>query len=292
MAVSRSPVAADLEACLTAPRRTVSTPQGVVEYAERGEGPPLLAVHGAPGGCDQGLMAGETFRAGGFRVIAPSRPGYLGTPLATGLSCDAQAEALVGLLDALGVDRVAVLGISSGGPSSYLLAARHPDRVTCLLQIDAISMAYVDKHPTMQRLAWSSAGVSTVLWLLDHLPGLMIRMFVGTATADTPPREDLVRIVRALTLSGAGWPVRRDGYTNDMAQLTQLPDLPLSGIRCPTLIIHGTTDWDVVPEHAERAHARIDGSRLAWIEDGSHLGFFLSPATQAEALDWLAATRT
>jgi len=43
-------------------------------------------------------MAGETFRAGGFRVIAPSRPGYLGTPLATGLSCDARAEALVGLL--------------------------------------------------------------------------------------------------------------------------------------------------------------------------------------------------
>jgi hypothetical protein len=58
----------------------------------------LLAVQGAPGGCDQGLMAGETFRAGGFRVIAPSRPGYLGTPLATGLSCDARAEALVGLL--------------------------------------------------------------------------------------------------------------------------------------------------------------------------------------------------
>ena len=44
MAVSRSPVAADLEACLTAPRRTVSTPQGVVKYAERGDGPPVLAV--------------------------------------------------------------------------------------------------------------------------------------------------------------------------------------------------------------------------------------------------------
>ena len=82
-----------------------------------------------------------------------------------------------------------------------------------------------------------------------------------------------------------------------VGQLNPLPSAvtsraATSDITCPTVIIHGTADWDVVPEHAERAHARIDGSRLIWVTDGSHLGFFLSRATQTEALDWLASTRT
>jgi pimeloyl-ACP methyl ester carboxylesterase len=263
-----------------------------MEYAERGAGPPLLAVHGTPGGCDQGLLVGEVFRAGGFRVIAPSRPGYLGTPLATGATCEDQADAMAGLLDTLGLDRVAVLGASGGGPSSYLLAARHPDRVASLLQIDAISMRYVDKHPTMQRLNWSRGGVATTVWLLDHFPGPLIKLVVGTPAEDTPPRDDLVRAVRALTLSGAGWSKRRDGYTNDMSQFDQLHDLPLADITCPTLIIHGSADWDVEPRHAEHAHEQIADSRLEWIAGGSHLGFSVSPAVQAEALTWLRSAHT
>lgn len=278
---------ADLDACLTAPRRLVSTRCGRVEYAERGVGPPLLAVHGTPGGCDQGLIAGESFRAGGFRVIAPSRPGYLGTPLATGSTLDAQADALVGLLDALDLDRVAVLGTSGGGPSSYLLAAQHPDRVSCLLQIDSISMRYEDKHPAMQRFGWSRPGVGATLWLIDHFPGPVIKM-MGGSTTETP-RDDLVRTMRALTLSGAGWPQRRDGYANDMSQFGQIAGLPLSDIACPTLIIHGSKDPDVTPQHAEHAHAAIPDSRLEWIAGGSHATFYLSLSAQARALEWLAS---
>ncbi len=285
-------LARDLDACLTAPRRTVTTRRGVVEYAERGDGPPLLVVHGTPGGCDQGLLLGETFRAGGFRVIAPSRPGYLGTPLATGAGCDAQADAMIGLLDALGLGRVAVLGASGGGPSSYLLAATRLDRVSCLLEIDSICLSYTDEHPTVQRLAWSGAGVATMLWLLDHFPGPVIKMFVGSATENPPPRDDLVQIVRALTLSGAGWPERRDGYANDMSQFARLEGLPLGDITCPTMIIHGSLDRDVMPHHAEHAHARIAGSRLEWINGGSHAGFYLSPDVQAQALAWLTSIGT
>lgn len=288
--MSTATVRTEPEACLDAPRKVLATRHGAVEYAERGDGPPFLAVHGSPGGCHQGLIADEAFRAGGFRVIAPSRPGYLGTPLATGISCEAQAEAMVGLLDALELDRVAVLGMSGGGPSAYLLAAHHPDRVSCLLQVNSISMRYVEKFQAMQRLVLSRAGVATWLWLLDHFPGPVIALIVGS-TADPAPRDELVRTIHSFTLSGGGRLRWRDGYTNDMRQFEQLEELPFAAITCPTMIIHGTGDRDVTPQHAVHAHERITDARLEWITGGTHPGFLFSPGTQAKALAWLASNQ-
>jgi pimeloyl-ACP methyl ester carboxylesterase len=57
------------------------TQQGAVEYAIEGDGPPVLVVHGTPGGSDQALAMGRFLAEAGLRVIAPSRPGYLDTPL-------------------------------------------------------------------------------------------------------------------------------------------------------------------------------------------------------------------
>jgi len=55
----------------------VQTPCGPVEFAVAGDGPPVLVVHGAGGGFDQGLNIGKSLADGGLRVIAMSRFGYL-----------------------------------------------------------------------------------------------------------------------------------------------------------------------------------------------------------------------
>ena len=52
---------------------------GAIEYAIAGDGPPVLFVHGAGGGFDQGLAFGRDLVAAGFRLIAMSRFGYLRT---------------------------------------------------------------------------------------------------------------------------------------------------------------------------------------------------------------------
>ncbi len=59
------------------------TPRGPVEYARTGEGPVLVVLHGGMGGWDQGMFLAEDIDEG-FTVIAPSRGGYLRTPLSTG----------------------------------------------------------------------------------------------------------------------------------------------------------------------------------------------------------------
>src|ERR671923_138973 len=60
--------------------QVISTPCGPIEYAELGSGPAILAIHGAGGGFDQGLVLGGPLATKGYRVIAMSRFGYLRTP--------------------------------------------------------------------------------------------------------------------------------------------------------------------------------------------------------------------
>lgn len=284
------PTAADMHACLGERALESDTPFGPMEYAVRGEGRPLLTVYGTPGGYQEGLLAAEYFRANGFRVIAPSRPGYGGTALGVGRSSEEQADAMAALLDALDIAQAAVLGFSGGGASSYLLAARHPDRVASLLEADSISMAIPSSR--LDRLAFSQRPlVALQSWLLDHVSGRMLR-WAGAPAAEAPDAAAAhLELMRDIIVSVSDWPTVRAGYDNDDAQFAALGDLPLGRIRCPTLIIHGTADSSVPPSHAEHAHAAIAGSELLWMPDAPHFAFIVRPDVERSALEWLREHR-
>jgi pimeloyl-ACP methyl ester carboxylesterase len=118
---------------ISAGSRIAETPCGPIEYAQAGDGPPVLVVHGAGGGFDQAMFLAEPLFESGLRVIAVSRFGYLRTPLPADPSATAQADAHACLLDALGIPRVTVLGASAGAPSSMQFALRHPERTAALV---------------------------------------------------------------------------------------------------------------------------------------------------------------
>ena len=56
-------------------RQFIESSHGPIEFAEAGDGPAVLVIHGAGGGFDQGLDLGAAFLGDGYRVIAPSRFG-------------------------------------------------------------------------------------------------------------------------------------------------------------------------------------------------------------------------
>jgi len=89
----------------------------------------------AGGGYDQGLWIARDSLGEGFRIIAPSRFGYLRTPLPQDASPAAQADAYACLLDALNISKVAVMGISAGASSSMQFALRYPERTSSLVLI-------------------------------------------------------------------------------------------------------------------------------------------------------------
>ncbi|WP_319762171.1 alpha/beta hydrolase [Maridesulfovibrio sp.] len=297
--------AEDYKKCMEQRPVTIETSMGPVEYAARGEGPVLLSVHGGPGGYDQGLAISESFRLNGFRIIAPSRPGYLGTPLSSGQSLESQGDALAALLDVLGLDRVAVLGASAGGPSTYLMAQNHPDRVSALIEIDSVCMRYTkaDEISKAEELLFmSKAGMWLMDFLMSHFPAAMIKSFLQTESslAEHEIRErvrqvlkDPAKLAMVEVLSRTmttRYEERKAGVANDLEKMRSLDRLPLDKVDCPTLIIHGNADNDVPPAQAEYAARSIADSELYWIDKGSHMGFWLADAAetvQQYAVKWL-----
>ena len=100
---------------LKANSETVETSLGFVEYTLKGSnGPDLLFIHGTPGGYDQTTEATDK-----FRVLTPSRPGYLRTSILLGKTPLQQAKVFKALLEALGIDKVIVMGTSGGGSGPF-----------------------------------------------------------------------------------------------------------------------------------------------------------------------------
>src|SRR5215208_4405777 len=106
----------------------VRTEKGVFEYRSVGAGEPILVLNGGHTNCNSPLGHEAFLLAHGYRLIIPSRPGYGKTPSETGKTAEVCADALVGLLDHLNMERVIVLGISGGGPTTLQFAGRHPER--------------------------------------------------------------------------------------------------------------------------------------------------------------------
>src|ERR1700760_3020708 len=110
--------------------RSVSTRRARLSLVEAGDGPPVLAVHGlgATKGSFVPTVVGLSSR---FRTIALDLPGFgdSSKPIAAAYDAGFFAAACIELLDALGLERVHVIGNSLGGRVALEIALRHPDRV-------------------------------------------------------------------------------------------------------------------------------------------------------------------
>ncbi|GAB2469007.1 alpha/beta hydrolase [Streptosporangium sandarakinum] len=276
--------------------RTAATRLGPVEYDLYGSrGPVLLSVHAGLGGADQGRLFASWLQDDGLRILSPSRPGYLGTPLESGRTNEEQADLLAALLDELGIDRVGVLAISAGSPVGYTFAARHPDRVWALVSVGGVSGPQPGGSPSPLRRTFLNTVGQKLVRLTEKisLSTVVEGTLDETSTFDSRRRAERVSYImgtpRARTFFEAmfdttfPYPKRWPGTDNDAAQARRA-DPPLERVKAPALLIHGTQDGDVPFAHAESAARRIPGAELYRMERDDHLGFWLGPsATRAQA---------
>jgi len=171
--------------------RVVETASGLVQYADSGEGFPLLIVHGAGGGYDQGECFAQLL-GGSFQWIAPSRFGFLGSPAPEDADSAQQADAC--LLDVLGIDRVGVVGVSMGGPSALLFARRHPHRTMSLVLISAASHA-IPPRPAMLASLFNLFLNDFVFWSMVRLSpqGLLAALGVPLAVQKQLSSQEAAR---------------------------------------------------------------------------------------------------
>lgn len=241
---------------------SITTAAGPVEYQETGSGTPLLVLHGTPGGSDQGVVAARVLGVDA-RVIAPSRPGYLGTPLSTGRTPSEQAVAMVALLDELEVERVVVVGLSGGGMTAAALAARHPTRVRGLVLWSAVTAPL--RIPVWPLLHGPLARRSTGEALLKRLRRSP-RLLIGRAAGDERTAAAAVSIAQTV------FPIedRRDGLANDAAQARLFDAGILPAITAPVLLVHGTRDRNVPYRLAAHAAQSLPNARLITVSGANH----------------------
>ncbi|GGL24347.1 alpha/beta hydrolase [Planomonospora parontospora subsp. antibiotica] len=270
--------------------RTATTRLGPIEYDLYGaEGPVLLSVHAGLGGADQGRLFAGWLQQDGFRILSPSRPGYLGTPLESGRTNEEQADLLAALLDELGIDRVGVLAVSAGSPVGYTFAARHPDRIWGLISVGGVSKPQPAKPASSLRRTFLNAVGQKLALLTARLSfetivaGTLDETSTFTEEQQAERTSYIMSTPRVWALFEAMFDTtfpyqeRWAGTDNDAVQARR-GDLPLGRIAAPALLIHGTQDGDVPFDHGEFAAARIPRAERHWMERDDHLGFWLSPA--------------
>ena len=257
-----------------------STRCGPIEYQEAGSGIPLLVIHGAGGGHDQGMDFARPLTQHGIRVIAVSRFGYLRTPRPADASPEAQADAHVCLLDALGIERAAVLGLSAGGPSAMQTAIRYPHRVGALVLVvplvqkpESVPASAPPVSDEKDEWLLRLVGSDFLYWsTLKLAPDQLIRHLLATPPEllhDAGARERAqvnVLAVHVLPVS-----LRAAGLRDDTRLGKRLKPYALETIRAPTLAISARDDGFGTHANARYTASRIPHARFIGFEQGGHL---------------------
>ena len=266
----------------------IASPYGDIEFVEGGADDAdgenranraaitVLLVHGSGGGWDQGELLARAVlgERTPLRWIAPSRFGYLRSTFKPGATFDDQAHAYAHLLDHLGIDRVAVVALSHGGPSALLFAALHPERVSSLALVSAGVAASVAAD---QSAANAKGSALTAIFQQDIRYWAMTQAlrgwFLELMGVSPAVRESLTPAQRRLADEVITFmnPVSQRAAGTAFDNRAAMPNQRIAAIRAPTLVLHARDDGLQLFHNAEFAARHIAGSRLVAFERGGHL---------------------
>jgi pimeloyl-ACP methyl ester carboxylesterase len=271
--------------------------KGPIEYRIVGQGPAVLVLNGGHTNCNSPLGHEQFFLEQGYQLVIPSRPGYGKTPSSTGRTAEASADALVGLLDHLHLERVIVLGISGAGPTALQLAGRHPERVSKIILQNAVTggkfpakrtrvMAYLVFNAWVERWTWAAfrsfarvAPLGALKSMMGSLSSLDPDQVVATMSQE---QQQAALALLLASRSGAG-------FLHDLHHRCG----NLRRITAPTLIIVSKYDGSMDASHASYAADHIPNAELFVSPAESHLLWFSSynPAIEEKMCAFLQASQ-
>lgn len=262
-------------------RKIFNSKKGPVEYSDTGDGEVILAIHGAMGGVDQSEILAKTIAPEGYRVIAVSRPGYLGTPISTGRTPDDQADLYMELLQSLKINSCNVMAVSGGGYSAIFFAAKYAELCNSLIICSAPGVENDSKIPFSFKIFTLLARFKFLTNYMQKQSEKNFEETLNRAILQKDVREEFIKNRDAIDLykcvavgmfDNIG--LRLNGTSNDIVQ-TRYLTYPLLDIKTPTLIIHGTKD-NVIPfeKHAHYLVKNIENAELLTVENGEHTAIF------------------
>ena len=235
-------------------------------------GPVVLFFHGCPDTRRIAMTGEEAATEVGVRLLCVNRPGY-GVSTAAASTHTSVARDATELLDLWGIEEVAVLGMSVGGPYAAAFAAAYPDRVSALGLVAPPAMTETADdtvEDAMERMRPEFEAWRTGIDPDDEDDeALAARFLANLPTADAA----LLGERGAEFVAGVIWEALRQpgGYLRDAALLLRTWDFRVEDVACPTTLWVGERDekaMAAVPWWTERlpaadVHVAADTSHLA-----------------------------
>jgi len=261
-----------------------------IGYAEFGDprGSTVLAIHGTPGSRFMFALTDQAARARRLRIVAPERPGYGLSDFRRQTSLAQAAEDIKAFVDALALDRFAIIGVSGGSPYAVATAAAMPDRIVLLALISPVG-PIAEGHrrirmSRMHRLIFTRVGrspsaIASFFWSLRNLvrwaPAVAYRVLMQRV-----PRSDRMVLVRPEVRANLRAALREglrpgiDGARQDLRLFCAPWGLPLEEIDVPTVLWQGSDDTIVPPGVAYHLAETLPNCRLDVIQGGGHYWVF------------------
>jgi pimeloyl-ACP methyl ester carboxylesterase len=286
-------------------QRTARTPDGrTLAIEEDGDpnGRPVLVHGGTPNSRHLYPPAAIDAAARGLRLISYDRPGYGGStpqPGRTVADCAADVRAICA---ELGIDRLAMWGISGGGPHVLACAALLPDLVTAaaslasLAPLDAEGLDWfagmgqgnVDdfqlylRDPVASRARLESQREDDLAASADDLAGILRTLL---SPADAAVLKDA--LTEYLVYSGhEGLAPGSQGWWDDGVAHASPWGFELSAISVPVLLMHGRQDQFVPFGHGQWLAAHVPGVEARLFDHDGHLTLLVNRIGEVHA--WLA----
>jgi pimeloyl-ACP methyl ester carboxylesterase len=268
--------------------RTIALPDGRrLAYADHGDrdGSPIVYFHGVPGSRLDASVLDHVYRDLGARVVAVDRPGFGESGYQRGRRLLDWPADVTALADALGLQRFAVVGYSSGG--KYALACAHelPERLTTVAVVAGVGPpdipGFRDGLGRNERLTMTLAvrarPLAIAYWgiaraMVERRPGSFLEAFEKEASEPDRAvlRDPRFRAALIATSREALRPGAR-GLVQDVALQARPWGFRLEDVSAPVRLWHGEQD-EVVPIHHSRHVAeRIAGAELHTYPGEGHL---------------------
>lgn len=238
--------------------KTVALSYGNMTYVDKGEGEVILPVHGIFGGYDQAYDTCQDISSD-YRIIAPSRFGYLGSDIKGDGSPAEQAAAYVELLDELGIDKVYLLGTSAGGTIAIRFALDYPERTRGLI-LFCSAMPYAEKPEDFTDYAGPPAflvndfAMFTISPLFEPIMGMEPSTIYGM-----------------LPISERKEGVTLDASVNNPDMARNFDSYNIESLQVPTLILQAKDDKLVDYTQTVEAVPRFPNCTFILFETGGHL---------------------
>jgi 2-hydroxymuconate-semialdehyde hydrolase len=242
--------------------RTIPVGDATIELEDEGRGEPVLLLHGFPTTRRLWKGVAPALATAGYRALAPDLVGYGGSICPPGAEPDMASQAgwMLGLLDALGIERVALVAHDVGTAAAQIMAARAPRRVRGLVLMDGVHGA-----------EWAMDAVAPILGWRE--PARLFRVLVRQLRASGAARldEEAVREVLAPYEGEEGGAklVRAARAMRPQQTVDVLP--ALRERRVPALVLWGDRDAYLGLDAVGRPLAELLGAPITVFPSGHFL---------------------